>query len=104
MILGTLEPYRAEIEHHFRLQQQQRFRGLTGAYLKLTTRIRYAGVSLGGRIPALGKSGSVETPAGWNVAAFAHECTRQAGERVLTSAAARWSTGCSSRPTARGCR
>ncbi len=87
VLLGTLEPYQTEIEHHFSVEGQQRFRGLMGAYLRMSTRFRYAGSSLRNRIPFMprfGPSEKAETPtATWNLAAFAHECTRLAGEKVL---------------------
>ena len=84
VLVSTLEPYAAEIEHHFRVEGQQRFRGLMAAYLKLTTRLRYAGTSLRDRLPFAPRTGEkVEAPTNWNLAAFAHECTRVAGEKVL---------------------
>ena len=87
VLLGTLDPYQTEIEHHFSIEGQQRFRGLMGAYLRLTTRFRYAGSSLRSRIPFMPKFGGPEktsTPAStWNLASFAHECTRVAGDKVL---------------------
>jgi energy-coupling factor transporter ATP-binding protein EcfA2 len=88
VLVGTLEPYSAEIEHHFRVQGQQRFRGLMAGYLKLTTKLRYAGTSLRDRIPFVPRlDARVETPASWNLAAFAHECTRVAGDKVLNQRA-----------------
>ena len=86
VLAGTLDPYRTEVEHHFSVQDQQRYRGLMAAYLRLTTRIRYAGSSLRDRIPFAGRllpGGKVETPVEWNLGAFIHECARTAGERVL---------------------
>jgi hypothetical protein len=84
VLVSTLEPFAAEIEHHFRVEGQQRFRGLMAAYLKLTTRLRYAGTSLRDRLPFAPRTGAkVEAPTSWNLAAFAHECTRVAGEKVL---------------------
>src|SRR4029453_612063 len=73
-------------EHHFSVQDQQRFRGLMAAYLRLSTRMRYAGSSLRDRIPFAGRylpGGKVETPVEWNLGAFVQECARTAGERVL---------------------
>lgn len=86
VLLGTLEPYQTEIEHHFSIEGQQKFRGLMGAYLRMTTRFRYAGSSLRSRIPFMPKFGSDKGNSAattWNLAAFAHECTRVAGEKVL---------------------
>jgi energy-coupling factor transporter ATP-binding protein EcfA2 len=88
VLISTLEPYAAEIEHHFRVEGQQKFRGLMAAYLKLTTKLRYAGTSLRDRIPFVPRiDQKVETPSNWNLAAFAHECTRVAGEKVLNQRA-----------------
>jgi energy-coupling factor transporter ATP-binding protein EcfA2 len=88
VLVSTLEPYSAEIEHHFRVEGQQRFRGLMAAYVKFTTRLRYAGTSLRDRIPFVPQlTTRVETPSNWNLAAFAHECTRVAGDKVLNQRA-----------------
>jgi hypothetical protein len=86
VLVGTLEPYRTEVEHHFSVEDQQRFRGLMGAYLRLTTRLKYAGSSLRDRIPLAGRmlaGGRMETPVEWNLGAFVQECARAAGERAL---------------------
>jgi 50S ribosome-binding GTPase len=86
VLAGTLDPYRTEVEHHFSVQDQQRYRGLMAAYLRVTTRMRYAGSGLRDRIPLAGRlvgGGRVETPVEWNLGAFVHECARTAGERVL---------------------
>jgi energy-coupling factor transporter ATP-binding protein EcfA2 len=86
VLVGTLEPYQTEVEHHFSVEDQQRFRGLMAAYLRLTTRLRYVGSSLRDRIPFAGRvlsGGKVETPVEWNLGAFVQDCARSAGERVL---------------------
>jgi len=86
VLAGTLDPYRTEIEHHFSMQDQQRYRGLMAAYLRVTTRMRYPGSSLRDRIPLAGRflpGGKAETPVEWNLGSFVHECARTAGERVL---------------------
>jgi hypothetical protein len=58
------------------------------AYLKLTTRLRYAGTSLRDRIPFVPRLDvRVATPTNWNLAAFAHDCTRVAGDKVLNQRA-----------------
>jgi hypothetical protein len=89
VLVSTLEPYAAEIEHHFRVEGQQGYRGLMAAYLKLTTKLRYAGTTLRDKIPLVSLAQQkVETPTNWNLAAFAHECTRVAGEKVLNQRAA----------------
>jgi 50S ribosome-binding GTPase len=88
VLVSTLEPYSAEIEHHFRVEGQQRFRGLMAAYLKVTTKLRYAGTTLRDKIPLVPRpQQKVETPSNWNLASFAHECTRVAGEKVLNQRA-----------------
>lgn len=85
VMVNTIEPYAAEIEHQFRVGNQQRYRGLMGAYTKLTTKLRFAGTSLRDRIPFAPKMGGAVTEAttNWNLAVFARECTRIAGEKVL---------------------
>ncbi|MDY3562790.1 50S ribosome-binding GTPase [Gemmata sp. JC673] len=88
VLVGTLEPYQTEVEHHFSVEDQQRFRGLMAAYLRVTTRLRYAGSGLRDRIPFAGLKGKllgakVDTPVEWNLGAFVQECARTAGERVL---------------------
>jgi energy-coupling factor transporter ATP-binding protein EcfA2 len=88
VLVGTLEPYQTEVEHHFNVEDQSRFRGLMAGYLRLTTRLRYAGSTLRDRIPLAGLKGKmlggrVETPVEWNLGAFVQECARTAGERVL---------------------
>jgi predicted ATPase len=85
VLLSTLEPYQSEIEYHFKLERQQRFRGFMAGYLRLTSRIRYASsTSIRSAILQGGKlAPTVEAPSTWDVAGFAHECTRVAGEKVL---------------------
>lgn len=86
ILVGTLEPYQTEVEHHFSVEDQQRFRGLMAAYLRLTTRVRYAGSSLRDKIPFTTRilgGGKVETPVEWNLGSFVQQCARTAGERVL---------------------
>ncbi len=88
VLVGTLEPYQTEVEHHFSVEDQSRFRGLMAAYMRVTTRLRYAGSSLRDRLPLAGLKGKllggrVDTPVEWNLGAFVQECARTAGERVL---------------------
>lgn len=88
VLVGTLEPYQTEVEHHFSVEGQSRFRGLMAAYLRLTTRFRYASSNLRDRLPFGGLKAKlfgsqVETPVEWNLGAFVQECARTAGERVL---------------------
>jgi hypothetical protein len=84
VLLNTLEPYQREIEHHFSLEGQRRFRGLMAGYLNLFTRARYAGSSLRDRFRFLPKIASaVETPAAWDLYTFTSACSSAAGERHL---------------------
>ncbi len=81
VLLTTLDPNQQEIEHHFRLEGQRRFRGLMAGYLALLTRMQYAGSRLRSRVPFVG--GGQGVPAAVNLAGFTHECIRVAGERSL---------------------
>src|SRR5207253_5203800 len=84
ILLNSLEPYQREIEHHFTVESQRRFRGLMASYLNLFTRVKYAGNSLRDRIPFLPKPlQKVEAPPTWDVAAFTRACSKAAGERHL---------------------
>jgi energy-coupling factor transporter ATP-binding protein EcfA2 len=84
VLVGTLDPYQHEIEHHFSLTGQQRFRGLMAAYLRLTTKLRYVGSSLRERLPLTPRLGSKsKNPVELDLLALAYECARTAGERVL---------------------
>lgn len=84
VLLNTLEPYQREIEHHFTLESQRRFRGMMGAYLYVVTRLRYAGSTLRDRLPFLPRPlEAVQTPTTWNLAEFAHACIGTASERHL---------------------
>lgn len=84
VLVGTLDPYQHEVEHHFSLTGQQRFRGLMAAYLRLTTKLRYAGSALRDRLPLAPRLGAKpDAPADLDLMALAYECARTAGERVL---------------------
>lgn len=85
VLVGSLDPHRTEIEHHFSLRGQQRFRGLMAAYLRLTTKLRYVGSTLQNRVPFAPRLGAKadDPPDFWDIAGFAHDCARSAGERVL---------------------
>ena len=84
VLLSTLDPYQREIEHHFAVEGQRRFRGIMAGYLHLVTRLKYLGSSLRDRLPFLPRSGRrVETPTTWDVAAFTRSCTTVAGDRHL---------------------
>jgi hypothetical protein len=81
VLVGALEPYQTEVEHHFSVEGQQRFRGLMAAYLRVTTMFRYAGSRIRDRHPITGRllGGRVE----WNLGSFVQDCAKAAGERVL---------------------
>src|SRR5438552_6829787 len=84
VLLNTLEPYQREIEHHFAVEGQRRFRGLMAGYLHLFTRAKYVGSTLRDRIPLLPKpSQAVEKPAAWDLASFTRACSSVAGDRHL---------------------
>jgi hypothetical protein len=85
VLLNTLEPYAKEIEHHFALEGQRRFRGLMGAYLHAVTRIRYAGSTLTSRLPLVSRSREDDQPAAWDLTMFTRACTEVAANRELDS-------------------
>lgn len=83
-LVHTLDPYAPEVEHHFRTQYQHKFRGLMSMYQRLVTKLRYTGTGLRDHLPLMPKvQKKIETPTDWNLAAFAHELTRVASEKVL---------------------
>ncbi len=55
VLLNTLEPYQAEIEHHFTVEGQRQFRGIMAGYLRLVNRMHYFGAGVRDRIPFLPK-------------------------------------------------
>lgn len=85
VLVGTLEPYQTEVEHHFSIEGLHRFRGLMAAYLRLTTMVRYLGSRMRDRNPITGRllGGKMETPVEWNLGSFVADCCQAAGERVL---------------------
>jgi len=85
VLLTTLEPYQKEIEHHFALQRQRRFRGIMGTYLHWFNRLKYAGSTLRDRIPFLTKFSSMTAPKEWDLASFTRSCSNAASERHLDS-------------------
>ncbi|HZT81399.1 MAG TPA: hypothetical protein VFA26_14310, partial [Gemmataceae bacterium] len=85
VLLATLEPFQREIEHHFALEGQRRFRGPMAVYLKLFTRAKYATNSLRDRIPFLPRPASDEpkAPTTWDLSAFTSACSAAAFSRHL---------------------
>jgi energy-coupling factor transporter ATP-binding protein EcfA2 len=85
VLIGTLEPYQQEVEHHFSVRGQQNYWGLTAGWLRLTTKLKYLSSTMRDKLPMLPKgSGKVERPDDWNLTEFVQNCSRSAGDRVLT--------------------
>jgi len=75
VLLNTLEPYQTEIEHHFTVEGQRRFRGIMAGYLRLAN-----------RIPFLPKTrDAVAAPPRWDESRFARACSDVAGNQQLDS-------------------
>lgn len=84
VLLNTLEPYQREIEHHFAVESQRRFRGVMAFYLQFFTKVKYVGNTLRDRIPFLPRtSQAIETQTTWDLTAFTRACSSLAGERHL---------------------
>src|SRR5262249_11236296 len=84
VLINTLEPYQKEIEHHFALEGQRRFRGLMAGYLHLFNRVRYMGSTLRDRIPLVPKSrDGAPPPSTWDLATFSRACSDVAANRSL---------------------
>jgi hypothetical protein len=84
VLLDTLEPFQREIEHHFALEGQRRFRGIMAWYLQLFTRAKYVGSSLTARIPFVPRVGDkVDAPSAWDLAKFTRDCSEAAATRQL---------------------
>lgn len=85
VLLTSLDPYQREIEHHFALEGQRRFRGLMATYLQLFTRVKYAGSTLRDRlpIPFLPRSRESAPPPSWNLATITRACSEVAANRHL---------------------
>jgi hypothetical protein len=86
LLLGTLEPSQKEIEHHFALERQRKFRNLMGTYLYWFNRLKYAGSALRHHIPFLPRFGpAADTPKEWDLATFTNACSTAASEQHLDS-------------------
>lgn len=84
VLLNTLQPYQNEIEHHFTVESQKRFRGPMSLYLSLFNRLKYVGSTLGDRFSLLPKASSQQpTTPTWDLTEFTRACTSVAGERAL---------------------
>ncbi len=83
-LLRALEPYQYEIEHHFIVESQRRFRGILAGYLSLVNRLKYVGNSLRDRMSILPKPGSKgDTAPTWDLAKFTQACSGDASNRTL---------------------
>ena len=85
VLLQSLEPYQREIEHHFALEGQRRFRGIMAGYLGMFTKFRYIGSTLRDRIPFVPKSRGENAPQRWDLSMFTFVCSDVAGNRMLDS-------------------
>jgi energy-coupling factor transporter ATP-binding protein EcfA2 len=83
VLLNALQPYQDDIEHHFTIQSQKRFRGPMGFYLGIFNKLKYFGSSLGSRFSFLPKASSVQPQGGWNLTEFTRSLSSVAGERQL---------------------
>ncbi len=85
VLLQSLEPYQREIEHHFALEGQRRFRGVMASYLAMFTKFRYLGSTLRDRIPLVPKSRGESAVPSWDLSMFTFVCSDVAGNRMLDS-------------------
>lgn len=83
LLLATLEPYQREIEHHFAMERQHKFRGIMASYLHLFNRMRYSGSTLRDQLPFVGRSGGSAVPANWDLAAFTQAAASATSEQHL---------------------
>ena len=110
VLIGTLEPYQTEVEHHFSVEDQSRFRGLMAAYLRITTRLRYAGSGLRDRMPFGGLKGRRCSVGKWTrrwSGTSARSCRSAPAPRASAcsiSAPHRLSTACSWKATRKASR
>lgn len=85
-IVGTLDPYQSEVEHHLSVEGHGRFRGLMARYLKLMAKTRLRTGGLRDRLPSLStssSSGRGETQQAWNLSSFTQAASRAAGLQIL---------------------
>lgn len=84
ILINTLEPYQREIEHHFAIEGQQRFRNIMAGYLHVFNRFRYMGSAIRDRIPLVPKSREgTQAPTTWDLMAFSRACSDVAANRSL---------------------
>ncbi len=90
VLLNTLEPYQREIEMHFALEGQRRFRGPMAVYLSLVTHLQYAGSSYRDRFRLVGRGTSAvdSSPRSlrpWDLSLFTRACSETAATRQVDS-------------------
>jgi hypothetical protein len=85
VLLDTLDPFQREIEHHFTLEGQRRFRGMMAAYLFLFNRAKYVGSTLRERFSFLprAKDSGEQPPPSWDLSTFTRACSESAAQRHL---------------------
>jgi hypothetical protein len=84
VLVNTLEPYQREIEHHFALEGQRRFRNIMAWYLQLFMRFKYVGSSLRDRLPLGSRSRQASAaPLAWDLGTFTRACSEAAATRSL---------------------
>jgi energy-coupling factor transporter ATP-binding protein EcfA2 len=83
VLAGSLDPAGSEIEQHFALRGQQRYRGLMAAWLRLTS-LRFGVRNLiRTPLPSLPRIGLGDRPDSLNFQALADSRTHQACEKIL---------------------
>ena len=103
VLLNTLEPYQAEIEHHFTVEGQRQFRGLMAGYLHTVNRIHYFGAGVRDRIPFLPKPrDAVNAPARGTRRGSRGRAATWRPTASSTPVPRRWRTASWWRPTRRG--
>jgi hypothetical protein len=85
ILLNTLEPHQREIEHHFALEGQRRFRGMMSLYLHAVNRARFIGSNLREHMPSVvprSVRGKPKEPM-WNLSMFTRASSEVAANRQL---------------------
>lgn len=85
VLVATLDPSHREIERHFAMEGQRRFRGLMAVFLRMATYVRYWGISLRKHMPkplSTGLADAAENTT-WDLASFSKSCADLATDRHL---------------------
>jgi predicted ATPase len=84
-LISTLDPSHREIERHFAVEGQRRFRGLMAAFLRMATHVRYWGISLRKHMPKplSGNLAEAAETTTWDLASFSRTCADMATDRHL---------------------